>query len=240
LQKLLALIAFSVLLLVPAGAQNALAADTLIQITQCPGKFTNEIININQGDKVTWELLEDAKVLLPITLDGSSFGFGPITLNKGDTTSFTFNNQGTFIVECSGGDIGITNDYEVIVGPPIEDRDGDGVANEDDNCPDDPNSDQANTDGDELGNACDENPTLFCGQGTTQQGFACVADLASVCGDGTTINNMMCVVSLAVGGYFVGIEHSSLLISATQLTAAWMLPVIVSAIGIGIVIARKF
>ncbi len=68
----------------------------------------------------------------------------------------------------------------------------------------------------------------------------CLPDLNQICGQGTTINNMMCVVSLAVGGYFVGIEHSALLLQATQLTAAWMIPIIVSAIGIGIVIARKF
>jgi len=41
---------------------------------------------------------------------------------------------------------------------PADDRDGDGVADAADNCPDDPNPDQADTDGDGLGDACD--PTV--------------------------------------------------------------------------------
>ena len=44
----------------------------------------------------------------------------------------------------------------------------------------------------------------------------------------------------AVGGEFIGIETTSVLVAGAQYTAAWMIPVIVSAIGIGIVIARKF
>jgi len=44
----------------------------------------------------------------------------------------------------------------------------------------------------------------------------------------------------AVGGEFIGIETTSVLAAGAQYTAAWMIPVIISAIGIGIVIARKF
>jgi len=43
-----------------------------------------------------------------------------------------------------------------------------------------------------------------------------------------------------VGGISIPTETSTLLLAGTQTTAAWMIPVIVSAIGIGIVIARKF
>jgi len=43
-----------------------------------------------------------------------------------------------------------------------------------------------------------------------------------------------------VGGEFIGVDTTSVLVAGTQSTAAWMIPVIVSAIGIGIVIARKF
>ena len=78
-----------------------------------------------------------------------------------------------------------------------------------------------------------------CQDGAIIQNNHCVPDLDQICGGGTTISNMMCMASLAVGGYFVGVEHSALLLQATQITAAWMIPVIVSSIGFGIVIARK-
>jgi len=44
----------------------------------------------------------------------------------------------------------------------------------------------------------------------------------------------------AVGGVFEGVDTTSLLVTGAQMNASWMIPVIVSAIGIGIVIARKF
>jgi len=43
----------------------------------------------------------------------------------------------------------------------------------------------------------------------------------------------------AVGGEFIGIETTSILAAGAQYTAAWMIPVIVSGIGIAVVIARK-
>jgi len=44
----------------------------------------------------------------------------------------------------------------------------------------------------------------------------------------------------AVGGEIIPIEPTSLLLAGTQMTAAWLIPVIVVVIGIAIVIARKF
>jgi len=41
-------------------------------------------------------------------------------------------------------------------GGTLNDRDGDGVLNDDDNCPDDANTDQADEDNDGLGDACDD------------------------------------------------------------------------------------
>ena len=46
--------------------------------------------------------------------------------------------------------------------------------------------------------------------------------------------------SCPVGGSMIQMETTSILAAGAQYTAAWMIPVIVSAIGIGIVIARKF
>jgi hypothetical protein len=47
-------------------------------------------------------------------------------------------------------------------------------------------------------------------------------------------------MKMPVGGEFIGIDTTSVLVAGAQYTAAWMIPVIVSAIGIAIVIARKF
>ena len=43
-----------------------------------------------------------------------------------------------------------------------------------------------------------------------------------------------------IGGEIIPIDTTALLLAGVQTNAAWMIPVIVSAIGIGIVIARKF
>ena len=43
-----------------------------------------------------------------------------------------------------------------------------------------------------------------------------------------------------IGGTFIPTDTTSLLLAGAQMTASWLIPVIVSAIGIGIVIARKF
>ena len=44
----------------------------------------------------------------------------------------------------------------------------------------------------------------------------------------------------AIGGDMIQMETTSVLAAGAQYTAAWMIPVIVSGIGIAIVIARKF
>jgi len=118
------------------------------------------------------------------------------------------------------------------------DSDGDGVLDGDDICPG--FDDNMDTDGDGAPDGCDENPTLTCGENTKQEGFECVADLDAICGTGTKAMNMMCVVSMAVGGIFMGVDKPALFLAAGQLTAAWVLPVIISGIGFAIVIARKF
>jgi len=47
-------------------------------------------------------------------------------------------------------------------------------------------------------------------------------------------------IFIPVGGELIPLDTTSLLVAGTQMTAAWLIPVIVAAIGIGIVIARKF
>ena len=45
---------------------------------------------------------------------------------------------------------------------------------------------------------------------------------------------------VVVGGELISLDTTMVLLGATKTTASWMIPVLVSAIGIGIVIARKF
>jgi len=54
------------------------------------------------------------------------------------------------------------------------------------------------------------------------------------------LNDCIIFECRAVGGEMIAVETTPLLVAGAQANAAWMIPVIVSAIGIGIVIARKF
>jgi len=82
---------------------------------------------------------------------------------------------------------------------------------------------------------------IFCPYGqdpTTGQCFCGPANGIAT----TTILNGDCVErpTMMVSGDMIPIDTTMVLVAGTQQTAAWMIPVIVSGIGIGIVIARKF
>jgi len=51
--------------------------------------------------------------------------------------------------------------------------------------------------------------------------------------------DMHCTL-VRVGGELIPLDTSALLVAGAQMNASWMIPVIVSVIGIGIVLARKF
>jgi len=59
-------------------------------------------------------------------------------------------------------------------------------------------------------------------------------------GDGGTTTIDVTFGSPPIGGEMINVDSTALILTGSQMTAAWMIPVIVSAIGIGIVIARKF
>jgi len=44
----------------------------------------------------------------------------------------------------------------------------------------------------------------------------------------------------SIGGWFLQVDKPALILAGAQMTVSWMIPVIVSGIGIAIVIARKF
>ncbi len=74
-------------------------------------------------------------------------------------TTATFPRPGLYMLKLSADD-GVLSDsdaalIEVLPEPPPVDSDGDGITDNLDNCPDDPNPGQLNTDGDALGDVCD-------------------------------------------------------------------------------------
>jgi hypothetical protein len=79
---------------------------------------------------------------------------GSFLLSVGPTTN-------TQLIAAGGGDLIPDTDITTQFGPglliqTLPDADADGVADGDDNCPSNPNADQQDTDGDEVGDACDE------------------------------------------------------------------------------------
>ena len=59
--------------------------------------------------------------------------------------------------------------------------------------------------------------------------------------DSSAISHVsFCYDEPVIGGTGLQIDKTAMLLAGTQTNAAWMIPVVVSAIGIGIVIARKF
>ena len=75
--------------------------------------------------------------------------------------------------------------------------------------------------------------------GCREAGGICEVDPNSVNTDVT--NGPFCVCTFpAVGGWFLQVDTPAVLVAGAQMTASWMIPVIVSGIGFAIVIARKF
>ena len=80
-------------------------------------------------------------------------------------------------------------------------------------------------------------PTEFCGDGQIQPGEQC-DDGNNIDGDGCSA---FCEVELdkLIGGTFIPIEQTSLILAGAQMTASWMIPVIVAGAGIVLVFVRK-
>ncbi len=53
-------------------------------------------------------------------------------------------------------------------------------------------------------------------------------------------NNVFVMPSSVVGGHMIPVDTTSLMLAGAQYTAVWLIPVLVSAIGFGIVILRKY
>jgi hypothetical protein len=82
-----------------------------------------------------------------------------------------------------------------LVSAAAPDRDGDGVPDSTDDCPDDPNADQRDADADGLGDACDVDVWLGVGSFTTWEAAADGATSGSV-GDAPAANTTRCKVQM--------------------------------------------
>ncbi len=183
MKKLLVLIVFSGLLLVPVGAQNAFAPPQVIGINVDPENDPNFI-----------ELL--CPSLIPVAILGSE-EFDVLDV---DVTTLAFGPSGA----------GAT-------GSELDDVDGDGLID------------------------------LLSIYRTVDTGIVRGDPEACLTGetfDGIQFEGCDSIVTIRnacpVGGELIPLDTTMVLAAGTQYTAAWMIPAIVSAIGIGIVIARKF
>ncbi len=150
-------------------AEDAQAAN--FDVTVAPMDLTafspKTTIILGVGNTVTWNWSAE-NTLLHTTTECGTDGVcmtGPIPLpapnaiwdsspakSSGIFGPITFNSFGTFPYRC---DIHPTMQGQVVVLDPAADEDGDTVPNGSDNCPLFPNTDQLDTDGDGLGNLCD-------------------------------------------------------------------------------------
>jgi len=110
-----------------------------------------------------------------ITFSGSATGgstpytqwkwtFDDGDVKYGQSVSKSFSSAGsytvTLIVTDSAGKTG-SDTASISITQPGKDTDGDGILDENDNCPNTPNPDQADTDGDGIGDLCDNCPNTY-------------------------------------------------------------------------------
>ncbi|MGB0592112.1 MAG: thrombospondin type 3 repeat-containing protein [Myxococcota bacterium] len=84
------------------------------------------------------------------------------------------------IPDATGPNLGSEGGDDAIEPPPPADTDADGLPDDEDNCPEDNNPDQADADGDQVGDACDPD---IDGDGTDNQADNCPVDSNPAQGD---------------------------------------------------------
>ncbi len=183
MKKLLALIAFAVLLLVPIGTQNAFAPPPLEEIDIDPGNDPN-FINLLCPSPIPVAILS-SPAFDAFTVDVTTLAFGPS--GAGATGSEFTDVDGDGLIDL----LSIYRQVETGI-----------VFGDTEACL--------------TGELLDGTPILECDS---------IVTIRNVC---------------AVGGELIPLDTTMVLVAGTQTTAAWMIPVLVSAIGIGIVLARKF
>ena len=138
------------------------------------GHTSNEYLVVWRGDDDTDPLVNDELEIYVQRIDASTGGetgdndlrISDMGNTDGDTTynadnpAMAYNStEHTFIVVWQGDDeIGtlVDDEVEVLGQRFVSDGDDDGITDDQDNCPNHDNEDQANLDGDGLGNVCDD------------------------------------------------------------------------------------
>ena len=130
--------------------QNVTELSTL---TLQMGSYVTDEDDANDGS-LTWSFVTPPAVPTGMIISNTSGSYGELSWTPGQSTEGTYSI--TVQVADSGADGALpdTVTFDVIVAR--LDTDADTVADYNDNCPNDANTDQLNTDGDAFGNVCDD------------------------------------------------------------------------------------
>ncbi|MDO1501936.1 thrombospondin type 3 repeat-containing protein [Winogradskyella maritima] len=163
-------------------------SDLIIRLTS-PSGTTVELVNGigGSGDNFTNTVLDDdaddpiAGEAAPFT--GTFQPLNPLAAFNGEGGGGEWT---IFISDNVGFDTGTLDDFSLeVCGLPQPDADSDGIADADDNCPDTPNTDQSDLDGNGIGDVCDND---FDGDGILNEDDNCPQnanpDQADTDGDG--------------------------------------------------------
>jgi hypothetical protein len=114
----------------------------------------------------------------------------------------TYDGRYTLFVGALGG---VAGQYQVTIAtePVPVDSDGDGVDDREDNCPADPNADQADADGDTLGDVCDPFPN-----DPDNDLVQCLADLAEITADHDACHEELEGVEAELGDAMTALDNA--------------------------------
>jgi len=261
LKKLLALIAFSVLLLVPVGVQNAFAIVTSGDVTGGTAltdggvfeKLTPPIGMVGNDNHQSPNLFafdETQNVLIPaggVTTNQCFAAVGTCPIPAGTIVASHYVFFDPDPIRTQEGTVDFDSDVYAIISSTANLLASDFLITT--------NADYQNPGarglevGDFVTKTGSQQITVDWGASTPgdyvrvltlfSQGGVEICDGMDNDGDGEIDEGLNCPRQ-AIGGELIPLDVTMVLAAGAQYTAAWMIPVIVSAIGIGIVIARKF